>query len=496
MSHSKFQYPVQAKNMEETKKTQLVFVPVPGMGHLIPTLEMAKLLIAREEHLLITVLIIKLPYDTKLSSYIESVSTNQNYNSQMKFVELPQDESMLQLLTNVNSFITFISSHKPQVKNSVTEILNSGSTRLGGLVIDMMCTAMIDVANEFGLPTYVFYTSSAAMLGLQLHLQCLRDDFDQDVTDYKDDPEAELSVATHINPFPAKCLPSIALDKEGGSTMYLDLSKRLREAKAIIINTFLELESHAVKSLSLDENIPLVYTPGPLLNLCVNNQDSSQQEILDWLDDQPASSVVFLCFGSLGSFNEEQIKEIAYALENSGCRFLWSLKKPLAKDGVFPVDYENPEDVLPDGFLKRTKETGKVIGWAPQVAILSHGAVGGFVSHCGWNSTLESIWFGVPLATWPIYSEQQANAFQLVKDLGVAMEIKMDYRKDLRGNNSNVIVKTEMIEKAIRQLMEPENEIRVKVKDMKEKSRLALKEGGSSYTSVGRFIKQVMDKTE
>ncbi|XP_006353724.1 UDP-glucose flavonoid 3-O-glucosyltransferase 6-like [Solanum tuberosum] len=481
------------------KKTELVFIPVPGMGHLVPTLEMAKVLIARDEHLVITVLVIKLPSDNMLSSYIESVSTNPNYNSQMKFIELPQYESILQSITNT-TFITFLSSQKPQVRNSVIEILNSGSNRLAGLVIDMMCTAMIDVANEFGLPTYVFYTSGAAMLGLQLHLQTLRDDFNQDVTEYKDDPEAELSVTTYGNPFPAKCLPSIAFDKDGGSTMYLDLSKRLREAKAILVNTFSEFESHAVKSLSLDEKIPLVYPVGPLLNLDNdhgNNQDSSQhQTIINWLDDQPDSSVVYLCFGSLGSFNEEQIKEIAYALEKSGCRFLWSLKKPLAKDTFFPAAYDNPEDVLPEGFLQRTEAIGKVIGWAPQVAILSHDAVGGFVSHCGWNLTLESIWFGVPLATWPIYSEQQANAFQLVKDLEIAVEIKMDYRKDLRGTESNVIVKAEEIEKAIKQLIDPENEIRLKVKDMKEKSRLALKECGSSYNSVGHFIEQVMDKTK
>lgn len=92
-------------------------------------------------------------------------------------------------------------------------------------------------------------------------------------------------------------------------------------------------------------------TIGPLLNLDndhSNNRDSYQQEIINWLDDPPDSSVVLLCFRSVGSFNEEQIKEIAYAFENSGCRFLWSLNKPIsAKDAIFPTDYENPEDVLP-----------------------------------------------------------------------------------------------------------------------------------------------------
>jgi len=94
----------------------------------------------------------------------------------------------------------------------------------------------------------------------------------------------------------------------------------------------------------------------------------------------------------------------------------------------------------------------------------------------------------MPMATWPMYSEQQANAFQLVKDLCMAVDIKMDYK--IKGSNTDVI-KAEEIEKAIRHLMDPENGIRLKVKDMKEKSILALKEGGSSYNSVGRFIEQV-----
>ncbi|KAH0650682.1 hypothetical protein KY290_031540 [Solanum tuberosum] len=107
------------------KKTELVFIPDPGMSHLVPTMEMAKLLIARNEHLFITVLIMKPPFDNKLmSSYIESVSTNPNYNSQMKFIQLPRDDSISQLFTN-KDMITFLSSHKPQVRNSVNEILNS-----------------------------------------------------------------------------------------------------------------------------------------------------------------------------------------------------------------------------------------------------------------------------------------------------------------------------------------------------------------------------------
>ncbi|GKC64133.1 UDP-glycosyltransferase 71E1 [Tanacetum coccineum] len=122
-----------------------------------------------------------------------------------------------------------------------------------------------------------------------------------------------------------------------------------------------------------------------------------------------------------------------------------------------------------------------------QVSLETCDIVGGFVSHCGWNSTLESIWCGVPIAAWPLYAEQQINAFQLVVELGIAAEIRMDYRSDMRRGINNMTVAAEEIEDGIRRLMN-DHEMRNKVKQMKEKSRFAVLEGGSSYASIGRFI--------
>ena len=128
--------------------------------------------------------------------------------------------------------------------------------------------------------------------------------------------------------------------------------------------------------------------------------------------------------------------------------------------------YENIEEVLPEGFLHRTARIGKVIGWAPQVAVLAHSAVGGFVSHCGWNSLIESIWYGVPVATWPMYGEQQINAFQMIKDLGLAEEIKIDYNM-----NSGYIVSACEVENGVRNLMNINSEVRKKKKEMQKISR-------------------------
>ncbi|CAK7345176.1 unnamed protein product [Dovyalis caffra] len=160
-----------------------------------------------------------------------------------------------------------------------------------------------------------------------------------------------------------------------------------------------------------------------------------------------------------------------------------------------PTDYVDLQEVLSEGFLDRTIEIGKVIGWAPQVDILAHPSVGGFVSHCRWNSVLECIWFGVPIATWPLHAEQQFNAFQMIVELRLGVEIKMDYRKDpfnIDGNES--LITSKEIERGIRCLMELNHEKRRKLKKMSETSKKALMNGGSSYTWLGRLIQDIMDR--
>nr|AKA44601.1 UGTPg42 [Panax ginseng] len=480
---------------------ELIFIPFPGAGHLISVVEIAKLLISRAEWLSITILVMKLSFDTGVAGYTQSLQ--KDAHNRIVFADLPQDESVISMIkTNKTSdrlsiFRAFIESQKTQVRDAVKGIVSrSESNKLAGFVIDMFCTPMIDVANEFRVPSYVFFTSGAAYLGLQFYHLSLDDEHKQDVIQYKDS-DVELSVPCFVNPVPAKVLPSVMLIKEG-STMIQSISRRFKETKAILVNTFSELEPHAIKCLADNGKIPPVYHVGPIINLKSKEgtpqNHNSEDGIISWLDNQPPLSVVFLCFGSLGSFDEEQVKEIAYGLERSGQRFLWSLRPPPQPTELFglPKEYENHNEVLPEGFIKRTTGIGKVIGWAPQVVVLSHPAVGGFVSHCGWNSTLESIWCGVPMATWPIHAEQQLNAFELVKELGMAVEIKMDYRKDSSIATEPLVVTADEIEKGIKCLMNAESEMRKKVKEMKEKSRMAMVDGGSSHISLGHFIEDVM----
>ncbi|GFZ12324.1 hypothetical protein Acr_23g0007090 [Actinidia rufa] len=468
--------------MEKMKaEAELVFIPFPGTGHLVSTVEMAKQIISRDDRISVTVLVMKFPFDST-----HEQSPLHEDHQRLRFVDLPKYKPAKEQTSGI-VMADFMNSNKLHVRDVVSQ-MTAEPTRLAGFEIDMFCTSMMDVADEFGLPTYVFFTSSAAFLGLVLHHHRL------DVSDIKNNHlDAELSVAAFANPFPVKLLPTVFLDKEGGgSAMILNIAEGLKQTRGIMVNTFAELESHALDSLT---NIPPVYPVGPVLNLKTDPHNHPFEDIMRWLDDQPPSSVVFLCFGSMGSFGSDQVTEIARALEKSGYRFLWSLRRPPPKGKIeIPGDYEDPDQILPEGFTERTAEIGKVIGWAPQVAVLGHAAVGGFVSHCGWNSTLESLWSGgVPVAAWPMYAEQQMNAFEMVRELGLAVEIKIDYKRDFKAEeNDGVLVTAEEIESGIRQLMDGGDEIREKVKEMSGKSRAAVIEGGSSYNSLGRFIEDVV----
>ncbi|XP_038725997.1 anthocyanidin 3-O-glucosyltransferase 6-like [Tripterygium wilfordii] len=474
------------------KKGELIFIPSPVIGHLPSTVEVGKLIVSRDDRLSITFLITEpRSFDSKLASYIESLVSS-TLSNRLQFIKLPcleptPSEHPLDLGK-------LIEGQKPQVKKQVTKLIQTqNGPQLAGFVIDMFGTSMIDLANEFEVPTYLYLTSGATFLGVVFHLQSLHDEQNVDITEF-DGSDAHLELPVLANPVPAKVLPTPLLNKYWQPSN-LAHARRFREAKGIIVNTFMELEPLAVNSLL----IPPVYPVGPILNLKSDSAERTgeadkKSEIMKWLDDQPPSSVVFLCFGSLGSFGADQVKEIACALELSGHRFIWSLQQTPPQVAAFgpSTGYTNLVEILPQGFVDRTAETGKIIGWAPQVAILSHTAIGGFVSHCGWNSTLESIWFGVPIAAWPMYGEQQLNAFQMVVELGLAVEIKMDYKRSFM-DKSEGIVSFKEIERGITSVMEHDSEVRKKMKKMSESSRFALMEFGSSYSNLGRLISEFVD---
>ncbi|CAA2934933.1 beta-D-glucosyl crocetin beta-1,6-glucosyltransferase-like [Olea europaea subsp. europaea] len=161
---------------------------------------------------------------------------------------------------------------------------------------------------------------------------------------------------------------------------------------------------------------------------------NEENELLEWLGKKKEFSSVLVSFGSEYYLKKEEIEEIAYGLELSNVNFIWVIRFPAGEN-------IRVEEALPEGFLKRIGERGRVVeGWAPQTQILGHSSIGGFVSHCGWGSMMESIEFGVPIIAMPMHLDQPLNA-KLVVELGVGVEVVRDEKGRLQREEIAKVIK-------------------------------------------------------
>jgi len=258
--------------------------------------------------------------------------------------------------------------------------------------------------------------------------------------------------------------------------IFSQIAEDMKGSSGIIINTCEAMEEKAIAVLNNDRTVPQLFCVGPVISAPYGEEDKG---CLSWLDSQPSQSVVFLCFGSMGCFSRRQLMEMAIALEKSEQRFLWVVKTEFeASDSG-----EKPslDELLPEGFLERTKEKGLVVrDWAPQREILSHDSVGGFVTHCGWNSVLEAVWEGVPMVAWPLYAEQKLNRVLMLQEMKVALGMKEE---------KDGFVSSTELEERVRELMESDTgkEIRQRVFKMKLSAVEALGEGGTSHAALEKL---------
>ncbi|CAA7038055.1 unnamed protein product [Microthlaspi erraticum] len=460
------------------RNAELIFIPTPTVGHLVPVLEFARRLIDQDDRIRITIVLMKLQGQSHMDAYVKSIAPSQPF---VRFIDVPELEEKPTLVAqSIEAYVyDVIEKNIPLVRKIVMGILSSPSldgVTVKGIVADFFCLPMIEVAKEASLPFYVFLTTNAGFLAM---MQYLADRHGKDTSVFVKDSGEMLSIPGFANPVPSKVLPS-ALFIEDGYDAYVKLAILFTKANGILVNSSFDIEPHSVNHFLNEQNYPTVYAVGPMFDLKAQphpDQDLARRdELMKWLDDQPEASVVFLCFGSMGKLRGPLVKEIARGLELCQSKFLWSLRT------------EEDDDLLPEGFLDRVSGRGMICGWSPQVEILAHKAVGGFVSHCGWNSIIESVWFGVPIVTWPMYAEQQLNAFLMVKELKIAVEMKLDYR--MHGDE---LVRANEIETAIRCVMEKENNLtRKRVMDVSQMARKATLIGGSSYLATERFIQDVV----
>ena len=461
--------------MEETPN--IAILPSPGMGHLIPFLELAKKLVLSHKFS-ITCLVPTIDSPSKAQeTVLKSLPHGISYEflPAVSFQDLEDDVVRAEIKVSLT-----MSRSLP----SLREVLKSLTikTRLVALIVDLYCTDIFHLAEEFGLPFYVFFMSNAMALSFCLHLPKLDEMVSCEYRDLLEPVKLPGCV-----PVQGKNLMDPVRDRKSEAyKVFLHHVKRLSLAKGIIVNSCLELEPGAVRALQDGEPVELpIYPIGPMVRTGSGIRGNDDSECLNWLDDHPDGSVLYISFGSGGTLSYEQVNELALGLEMSGQRFLWVVRTP--NDGSSNASYltdqsqNNSCDYLPKGFINRTRGQGLILpSWAPQIKILSHSSVGGFLTHCGWNSIMESVVCGVPLIAWPLYSEQKMNAVMITEGLEIALRPEV---------SKSGLVEREEIVRVVKGLIGGRGEgVRRRVKELKEAAEKALGDNGSSSKALSEFV--------
>lgn len=273
-------------------------------------------------------------------------------------------------------------------------------------------------------------------------------------------------------------------------------------AQAVILNTFEDLEGPILSQIR--RHMPRLFTIGPGHSLLRSKLESESngtelgsntistgsfwkedRRCMNWLDSQPENSVLYVSFGSITVVTRIQILEFWHGLVNSGQRFLWVVRPDSVTKKIDEEEEEEQILQIPavemgegEGEIEKGR-TYKVVSWAPQQEVLNHSAIGGFLTHGGWNSILESIVAGVPMICWPYFADQTINS----RFVGHVWKIGMDM-KDTCDRNT--------IEKMVRELMEVRrDEFVERINRMAELARNAVSEGGSSFSNLDGMVKYI-----
>uniref|UniRef100_A0A0D9V5C3 Glycosyltransferase n=1 Tax=Leersia perrieri TaxID=77586 RepID=A0A0D9V5C3_9ORYZ len=462
----------------------VVLYPGPGIGHLVPMVELAKVFL--QHGVAVTVVLVQPPLEAfDLSS---SVARFAAANPSVNFHVLPPpppagsgsggDDTSARPIVRMFGLLDAMNTPLRDFLRSLPSV--------HALVIDMFCTTALGVASELRLPAYVFFSSAASDLAVFLHLPSTRDSIKISLGE----PGDSVVHFPGVPPFKASDIPSEILHDDEASRVILSTFQDLLDSTGVLVNTFESLETRALRALKdglcvTGRATPPVYCVGPLVS--GGGGDEKDHEYLRWLDAQPDKSVVFLSFGSLGAFSKKQVEEIAIGLQSSEQRFLWVVRNPRndEKNLAEPLAEPDLDALLPAGFTESTKGRGLVVKlWAPQVEVLRHRATGAFMTHCGWNSSLEGITAGLPLLCWPLYAEQRLNKVFLVEEMKLGVE--------MRGYDGE-LVNAEEVEAKVRWVMESEDcqALRQRAIAMKDAAVEALREGGSSHAAFVKFLEDL-----
>lgn len=460
--------------------THVIIFPFPLQGHMNSMFKLTELLCIAGIHV---TYLITVQNHTRLMQNTNIVSRFAKYPG-FRFQMLPENVFQgnarpVELFMNLYQSLQTV---EPFLKDMLD---GQGQTKpVTCLITDGLMKFTLDVGEETGVPVIYFRTAGTCSFWAYFCTDKLVEagdcPFKGDDMDFpiKSVPGMEGFLRQRDLPSPFR-----VRDINDTSSFYNILSIETRQtvrAHALVLNTFEDLEGSILSQLRT--KIPNIYTIGPLhahlkaqTELETTSSNSLWEEdksCIKWLEDQPFKSVLYVSFGSIATVTKEQLMEFWYGLVNSEQRFLWAIRPDSVAD-------KEGEREIPIELEEGTKARGYMVNWVPQEEVLAHPAIGGFLTHCGWNSTLESIYEGVPMICWPYLADQQINS----RFVGEVWKLGLD----IKDTCDRVI-----IEKAVRDLMGARKEDFAKsAKEMTTLARKAVTEGGESHRNLNKLIEDI-----
>ncbi|KAL5550188.1 hypothetical protein UlMin_000364 [Ulmus minor] len=382
-------------------------------------------------------------------------------------------------------FFSFQSFPKQIFRDLLHSIKQSSDPRppVTCIIADGIISFALDVAEELGIRIITFRTISACSFWTYFCLPKLVENGELPFPDDNMDTIVIGVSGVETGLLRRRDLPSFCRSmKESPSVFefFVKHTQDLTRSSAFILNTFEELEAPILSQLVAP--FPKIYTIGPIHSLLrqrlgddISHSGHLRKEdrsCMTWLDSKPLRSVIYVSFGSLVSLTREDLLEFWHGLVNSGKNFLWIVRSymTVGADGEY---------IIPEELQLGTKERGFLVDWAPQEEVLGHCAVGGFLTHSGWNSTIEGIKAGVPMLCWPKLADQQVNSRWVSEVWKIGLDMK-----DMCNRST--------VAKMIKLLMEDKKgEIRRSMDEISKLSNESVSEGGSSYRNLEKLIEDL-----
>nr|UUW33103.1 UDP-glycosyltransferase 86A1-like protein [Isodon rubescens] len=457
---------------DEKKKAHAIMISMPYQGHINPFVALALNLASKG----ITITFVHLQHvHNKLSNnqtQLDLFSDARESGLDIRYATItdgfPADYDRD---AHPNEYWTALLQRFPaHVDEFVGKMIHSDPLSLHFLVADTVYVWPAAVARKYNLVNVAFWTSPALVFSLLYHLELL---IEKGHLFFEGD-EAEINYVPGVGSIRIKDLMS-SLTKPQDITGE-DLFKTFEEVKKadfILHNTVEELESDTLSALNKYQPN---YSIGPIdfstaNTVAVSTSLHAGEDITKWLDSKPAASVLYVSFGSVVQTSKQVIQEIAHGLLLSEVNFIWVVRAH--------ITVSEEATVLPPGFEEEVKDRGLIVPWCDQINVLSSPAVGGFLTHCGWNSIVESMWCGVPMICFPVTYDQPTNRKLVVDDWGIGANLCDEAAVDREG-----------VAQKIRGFMSGggSERLRREADKVKQIVRNAIQSGGSSNRNFDNFM--------